>query len=256
MTLARRVAALEADGDATSRVVRWLEEAHAFDTLEAYVAAEIEGGDMPMDRLPREAIAAVRGRKGPRSVDIEKEVAGTVRDVVFRIHLALRIIEVTMAALERETLVHAYLMLSLAIAMDGCTRPGLLAVDQVRDLLMDRVALLIALEEARTEAERRYLGGNTSLFLATAGQWAEQLHLSQMSAVSADRIAELDGLPGLADDAGLPTHQQVAEYLSDLVEVARIKTLGDVGDGRAALLRVRSWYQPDRGSSAMSPSHG
>jgi hypothetical protein len=115
----------------------------------------------------------------------------------------------------------------------------------VRDLLMGRVGELLALQEAREIAERRFLGGHTAPFPATARAWAEQLHDSQTSAVLAFRLAELDGLPDAAEEQpGLPPDGRVEQCVADLVEVARIKTLSDLDEGPAAVVRMQAWYRP------------
>ena len=65
---------------------------------------------------------------------------------------------------------------------------------------MGRVGELLALQEARVIAERRFLGGHAALFPATARAWAEQLHDSQTSAVLALRLAEIDGRPDAVEE--------------------------------------------------------
>jgi hypothetical protein len=246
MTLTRRVSTLEADGDATERVVRWLAEAHAYDDFDTYVAATFPDDDLPMDRLSRETVAAIRGRKGPRSRDVEAEVAEALRAVVFRIHLALRILETTQEALDREVLLHGYLSLLLVVQMDNDPehRGAFGTVDGIRDVLVDRVGHMLALQEAREQAEARYLGGQTALFPNMQRDWAAQLQRSKSSAMHAVRAAELDGLPHIDPDAGVPTEAAVERFFGDLVEVARIKALDTVGDGWAAHKRMRAWLEP------------
>ena len=158
----------------------------------------------------------------------------------------LRIIDTTMATLDREVLLHGYLMALTALSeSDGDPRGRVLSIDRVRDLLMGRVGELLALQEAREIAAERFLGGHTALFPATARAWAEQLHDSQTSAVLALRLAELDGRPDAAEEQpGLPPDGRVERCVADLVEVARIKTLTDLNEGRAALQRMQAWYRP------------
>jgi len=246
--MARRLAALEADSDATDRVVRWLEEAHAYGDFQAYTDAMVAGGmdRLPMDRLPSEAVQAIRRRKGPPGRDVQQEIDAAVRAVVFRVHLVLRIIDTTMATLDREVLLHGYLMALTALSeRGGDSRGRILSIDRVRDLMMGRVGELLALQEAREIAERRFLGGHTALFPATLRAWAEQLHDSQTSAVLALRLAELDGLPDAAEERpGLPPDGRVEQCVADLVEVPRIKTLSDLNEGPAAVRRMQAWYRP------------
>lgn len=248
MTMARRLAALEAHSDGTNRVVRWLEEAHAYDDFQAYTDAMLAGGmdRLPMDRIPSEAVQAIRIRKGPPRRDVHQEIDAALRAVVFRVHPVLRIIETTMATLDREVLLHGYLMALAALSeSDGDSRGRVLSIDRVRDLMMARVGELLAPQEAREIAEGRFLGGHTALFPATAREWAEQLHTSQTSAVLAVRMAEFDGQPDAAEaQPGLPPDGRVEQCVADLVEVARIKTLCDLDEGPAALVRMQAWYRP------------
>jgi hypothetical protein len=254
--MARRLASLEADSDATDRVVRWLEETHAYGDFQTYTDAMVAGGmdGLPMDRLPSEAVHAIRTRKGPPGRDVQQEIDAAVRAVVFRIHLVLRIIDTTMATLDREVLLHGYLTTLAAMSESGGEPRGLvLSIDRVRDLMMGRVGELLALQEAREIAEGRFLGGHTALFPATARAWAEQLHDSQTSAVLALRLAELDGLPDAAEEQpGLPPDGRVDQCVADLVEVARIKTLSDLNEAPAALARMQAWYRPRRETATSS----
>jgi hypothetical protein len=151
-----------------------------------------------------------------------------------------------MATLDRELLLHGYLMALAALSeSDGDSRGRVLSIDRVRDLMMGRVGELLALQEAREIAERRFLGGHTALFPATARAWAEQLHDFQTSAVLCLRMAELDGRPDAAKELpGLPPDRRVEQCTADLVEVARIKTLCDLDDGPAAVVRMQAWYRP------------
>jgi hypothetical protein len=246
--MARRLASPEADSDATDRVVRWLEEAHAYGDFEAYTDAMVAGGmdGLPMDRLASEAVLAIRTRKGPPGRDVQREIDAALHAVVFRVHLVLRIIETTMAVLDRELLLHGYLMALAALSeSEGDSRGRVLSIDRVRDLLMGRVGELLALQEAREIAEGRFLGGHTALFPATARAWAEQVHDSQTSAVIALLLAELDGRPDAPEEQpGLPPEGRVEQCTADLVEVARIKTLSDLNEGPAAVLRMQAWYRP------------
>ena len=57
----------------------------------------------------------------------------------------------------------------------------------------------------------------------------------------ADRLVELDGGSVTLQDESVPTEEQVQACLADLVEVARIKTLHNLGDGPAGLDRGRRW---------------
>jgi hypothetical protein len=63
----------------------------------------------------------------------------------------------------------------------------------------------------------------------------------QNTAVLADRLVELDGGQSIEDERTIPTEERIEACVGDLVEVARIKTLDDLGEGRAAFDRTRRW---------------
>ena len=54
-------------------------------------------------------------------------------------------------------------------------------------------------------------------------------------------MVKLDGGPAVAEQETVPREEQVEDCLVDLVEVARIKTLDDLGDGLVAFDRTRRW---------------
>ena len=204
---------------------------------------------MPLDRLPREAIAAIRSRRGPRTRDVQAEIRETLRALVFRIHLVLRIQERVVEVLDREPYVHASLIayMCLALEMDGSAKAGWIKIPLLCDLLLVRVTELLALEEAQRRAEALYLDGAVALFPREARNWKEQLSTVQQCASMAMRLVELDGgLPIDEQPGTLPTEERIQAWLADLVEPARIKTLDDLGDGHAALGRTRQWLASKR----------
>jgi hypothetical protein len=249
VTFARRISAIEADLDPTQRVVAWLAKAHADDSFDAYTRMVIseDPPDLPLDRLPREAIEAVRGRRPRGSPDVEAAVREAIRAVVFRIHLVMRVIDVTDGALRLEGLVLALLTAHVSLALEAEGRAAKLEIHLARhrDLLLDRVAELLALQEARRRVEERYLAGHPALFPATARQWDEQLRNAQEAAVMVLRLAELEGAAPIDKERQFAPHpDRIEACIADLVEVARIKTLDDMGDGRAVLERIRRWLGP------------
>jgi hypothetical protein len=249
VTVARRLSAMEADLDPTQRVVAWLAEAHAYDSFDAYARLVLAGDppDLPLDRLPREAIAAVRRRHARNSSEVEAAVREEIRSVVFRFHLVVRIIDVTDAALRQEALVHALLTAQVGLTLEAEERAAKIGIHlaPLRDLMLARVAGLLALQEARRTVEERYLAGNRAVFPATARHWDEQLHRSQESAVLCMRLADLDGAEPTNEARQLaPQPDRVDACIADLVEVARIKTLDEMGEGHAAVERLRRWLGP------------
>jgi hypothetical protein len=245
VTLTRRLSSLEAGSDPTQRVVRWLAEAHAYDSLEAYTDHILVEGpaSLPLNRLPREAIAAIRTRRGARSQDIDAEIRANLRDLLFRLHLVFRIIDRIAAITEREELIHIAMAAHLGLALEvGKDKKGaVLRLPVIRDALMRHVIAMLALEEARHRAQSQYLAGSAALFPDSARRWDATLHDMQQSAVIADRLVELDGGAATENEESIPGEEQVQECLADLVEVARIKTLDDLGEGGAAFDRTRRW---------------
>lgn len=246
MTVTRRLATLEGDLDPTQRVVAWLAEAHAYDSLEAYLSAVIdaEPSQLPMDRLPREAAEAARRQRHATPRDRDDAVHRAIRDAVLRVHLVLRIVDLTDSVIRREELVVALLTahVSLTLAREEEPDGMCLPLVQLRDLLLGRVAELLAQEEARKLVEARYLGDHPSLFPATHRRWQKLVHEAQTTAVMTLRLAELDGAEPIDEARQLvPAPARIEACLAEFVEVARIKTLEDVGEGHAAVARLRRW---------------
>ena len=239
-TADRRLAAMETSLSPTERVVRWLLDAHAHGSFEAWAQATFaEGPDsLPLGRLAREAQAAARAERRGTSGAMDKAVHNAVLATVFRFQLVLRIIDVTDTALRIEMLACAALSAHVALAFEKTAeRPeSVTLLATLRDALFGRVAELHALEAARSSVEAAYLGGETTLFPDAMLAWTEQLHHSERMAVMAMRMAELEGAPAL-DEAryGLTDEARVAICVAELVEPARIKALDELGDGRAAI---------------------
>jgi hypothetical protein len=194
VTIARRVDAIEAALDPTARVLRWLAEAHAFDSFERYIEATLTaGGEMPLDRLVRESIAAVRTqRQGP--AETEKGVQVELRSTVVRFFIVLRINKVTAQALEREVLLRMTLTAHLLLSTErGARQLPELRSDRLRDLAVGRVGELHALRDARATNEQRFLGGEQALFPSARRQWDPQVAQTDLLARMAVRQVELDG---------------------------------------------------------------
>ncbi len=236
---------MEGELHPTQRVMAWLAEAHAYDRFEAYLNAVIDAdpSQLPMDRLPREAAEAARRQRNGTSTDRDDIVHRAIRDVVLRVHLVLRIVDLTDSVMRREELVVALLSAHVSLTLASQNEPaGCLSLVQLRDLLLGRVAELLAQEEARKLVETRYLGGHASIYPATMRRWQELIHEAQEAAVMTLRLAELDGAEPINEERQLvPDPARIEAIAADFVEVARIKTLDDVGEGYAAVARLRRW---------------
>ena len=253
-TSGRRLAKLEAVLDPTQLVLRWLDEAHAYDDFTAYTRSLVGAGPgaFPMDRLAREAeaCAQIRTRGQPRA-ESEAAVRRSIIAALFRVQLILRINALSAECLEREALVQAALGAHLGLALrqstgrDGADRLHRLV--QYRDLLLGRVTELHAFETARATVEARYLDGMAADFPAARRAWAEQRTRSETMAVIALRIAELDGAdPGPPDDPAV-FDARVTMLTGDLVEPARSTAYSELGDGRRALAIAVGWLAPKLG---------
>lgn len=242
MTIARRLDAIEAALDPTARVVRWLAEAHQYDSFERYFEATLTGGgEMPLDRLVRESIAAARTqRQGP--AETYRAVQAELRSTVVRFFVALRLNEVTAQVLEREVFVHGALTAYLLLSVErGCRQSPELRPERLSDLAVARVGELHALRDARAIVERRFLGGEPALFPAAMRAWDEQFTQTDLLARMAVRQVELDGGPPTDGDAPLVPVGRTERCIDDLVEPAQAKTLDLLGDGNGALSRLRGW---------------
>jgi hypothetical protein len=252
MTAERRLAALEASLSPTELVLRWLAEAHAYDDFKTYSESlfDQDPGNLPMDRLAREAQTSARSRlRGQPKDDVATAVRKALVDTLFRAQLVLRINALTQEFIDREVLINGALSAHLGLAVHaGSGQPidkAPVGLVQVRDVLFARVAELHAFETARAAVERKYLDGVTALFPAAVREWTEQRTRSETLAVTAFRIAELDGFDPLPPDDQVAFDARVAQLVADHVEPARSKAYDEIGDGRRALSIVFGWLRPN-----------
>jgi hypothetical protein len=183
-----------------------------------------------------------RGQRHGTARDRDDAIHRAIRDVVLRVHLVLRIVDLTDSVIRHEELLLGLLTAHVSLTLTREEGPGGgLPLEQQRDLLLGRVAELLAHEEARTIVETRYLGGHSSIFPATARRWQKLIHDAQAAAVITLRLVELDGADPIDDERQLPDPGRIEAIVADFVEVARVKTLDDVGEGHAAVARLRRW---------------
>jgi hypothetical protein len=247
----RRLAALEASLSPTELVLRWLAEAHAYDAFTTYTQSlfDQDPSDLPMDRLAREAQTSARSRsRGQPKEDVAKAVRKALLETMFRAQLVLRINALTQDVIDREVLIDGALSAHLGLAVHA-TRgqpidKGPIGLVLVRDLLFARVTELHAFEAARTTVERKHLDGVTALFPAAVRDWAEQRTRSETLAVTAFRIAELDGFDPPPPDDEAAFDARVTQLVADHVEPARSKAYYELGDGRRALTIAIGWLRP------------
>lgn len=261
MTATKRLSVLEASLSPTQRILAWLDEAHAFGTLNSYVDSLLDQSPdaFPINRLAWETASATRtALRGKPPEVVNPAVRKALRDTIFRFDLVMRINTVTHEMIDREQLLYLVFAGQLAILTSDDRRERranhvyLERIGQCRDLAFDRVNELTAAEEARSIAEARYLEGHTALFPDGARQWSECLHQAQELAVMADRLAELDGVRPAApwDPDAVSTRALV--LATDLIEPARSTALEKLDEGRQALTIATAWLRSK--ASAPVPS--
>ena len=252
MTHRPRVDRLETSLTPTGIVLRWLDEAHAYGSLESYVASilDLPGDQQPIDRLCREASEAARARlRGRPKEKVQAAVRSDLRETVFRYLLVLRIYGTTHDLLDREALVDAALSAHVALL----TTKGRAERQRdptyaerfatYRDLLALRVGELRALEQARSIVEERYLDGHHALFPDVAAAWEEQAKDTQALADMTARLAELDGVPPAEPPDPDPPSRRMASLVAHLGEPAKADALEKLGGSRQALGIAASWVR-------------
>ena len=253
MTVARRLAAVEAALTPTERILVWLDEAHAYGSLAEYVASllDVPAEEYPLNRLLHDAANSVRGSaRGKPTPESEAAVRRALREVTFRFELVTRANVVAHEALDREAFAYAAFtcQVALLVSEDRKRRRAdaqhLERLASVRDTMFTWVDGLLARQEARAVVERRYLDGHPTLFPAVAAAWAERVLANQEAAVMADALAELEGARPfvIPDDAALATG--VERHVGDLVTHARVMALDKLDEGRRAIAIATEWVRP------------
>jgi hypothetical protein len=246
------MAGVEAALTPTQLVLRWLEEAHAHGSVDAYVSAILADDPeaFPLDRLCREAAAGARAALRSRAREqVDAAVRKALRETVFRFELVMCINVIAHEVLDKELLLHA--LFAAYLAMLGSEDPGLrhgeghrARLALTRDLLLGRVTELEVIAEARRLAEDRYLDGRPALFPDAVRTWGTQLGATRELAAMAIRLAELDGVPLPDSEDEDSISARVATRLADLVEPAKSTALEKLGEGGRAMRVVSNWLRP------------
>ena len=253
MTLARKVAAIEAALTPTQLVVRWLDEAHAFADVESYVRSllDAEPRELPLDRLCREAVEGVRARmRRTRGEEVETAIGRALRQTVFRFELVMRINTTTHERLERQALLDA--ALSAQVALLTSEPPHDRRLDPTyrermasrRDVLLACVDELLAAQEARAHVESTYLDDHPALFPLMATAWNEQVVATRRLAAMALGLAERDGCQPPQESDRDEVSERASALVADLVEPAKSTALEKLGEGERALGVAQRWLRP------------
>jgi hypothetical protein len=251
MTLKRRLDAIEPSLSPTQLVLRWLAEAHAYGSLEAYVGSllDLPGDQQPIDRLCREAHEGVQARlRGKPAEQIRQAVNSALRETVFRFELVLRIYVTAHELLDREQLLDALFAAQLALLASedqsgraDATYGGRFAT--VMRLVSRQVGELAAAQQAREIVEARYLDGHAALFPDVAAAWEVQVRSTEGIADMAVRQAELDGVPAATPPDPDALSDLTAELVADLIEPAKSTALEKLGEGERALGIASAWVR-------------
>lgn len=246
MTVARRLAAIEDSLTPTQSVLRWLEEAHAYGSLQAFVEGTLdqEPDHWPANRLCREAERGARRAVSSRDLQqLDRAIRKARRETLFRFELVLRINVTTHDLLEKEELIRGMLAANLALlagadakARRGAEHREMLA--QLVDLLFSRADELEAAGTARARAEQSYLDSRPALFPDVREAWDDQLRSTREVAAMGAGLCDADGVQPPDLDA---IEERASTLLADLVEPAKMVALGKLGEGEAAARIATSW---------------
>jgi hypothetical protein len=258
---ATRLAELEASLSPTQLVVRWLDEAHAFGGLEAYVAALLDEPveQLPQNRLLREAVAAVRGSTPPKRGDeLTAAIRTALRETAFRFQLVMALNTSAHELVSRSVLIHAAVTAHFGLLM--VHEPAADRANEARrftqclEMADHQVLELMAAADARARLEARYLGGHVALFPDGSAAFEEQLFAAQKLVVMAMRLAELDGIPFDMLSTSEAVARRADDLVTDLVEPARATALEKLDENRQAAVIATRWLRQRVGRDGVAGS--
>ena len=236
MTGEARLGRLERRLTPIAAVCRWLDHAHGFGSIGAYLAwaTRQPRADGPVARIVAQVGSDVARR--PRSEagqTFTRALADAKRDALLRIAVVFELNEWTAGEIRVMTLEQAFLLQAAFLvdielgSEDPVPRgPGASGTDQfdamgpaLRGCVAGHAVKLLSAVDARTDLERDYLGGHAALFPDLAADWQR---LVDDIPLLLDSVSLLG--PGLAptEDAHEPASPAHLE-LSDLAAVARAR---------------------------------
>jgi G:T-mismatch repair DNA endonuclease (very short patch repair protein) len=268
MTLARRLAKLEAGITPTEAVLAWLAEAHTYPTLPEHVASIHDAPQeaWPLVRIAAQVKASVRASVRGRPEEVWQAVRAGVGDAFFLVELALQLNLAARQVCDTEGLRWALLVKwrgLLAAEAELAQRTGhgdperaAREAQDWRDVVALSLTMLYTEDAARASLERRYLEGQPVLFPLLAQECADLVehlewlaeHADPMVASTPDSNTDvwMDGLRAAAAEDG----QARARELTDL---ARIEAWELIGEHERALTvldrRMRPLVPSPRGST-------
>jgi hypothetical protein len=102
------------------------------------------------------------------------------------------------------------------------------------------------------EVDAAEIPARTRLAAEAAAAFRRQLRSSQEIAVTAVRLAELDGLPPAAPANAEALFGRTTEFVTDLVEPAKAEALDKLGEGERALSVATGWLRTKLAPKAIS----
>ena len=240
MSLAQRLARLEGSLSPRAIALLWLEEAHTFASLPAYVRwlAEQPLDAAPLVRVPAAIETALRtARRGQPRTAVEEAVQQAVRDGVFLVELVIGLNVMAARTIERASLQIARLAVEAQLlASEGTTTS--VTSDRRRawiDALASVERDLQAQAAGRAELEHRFLDRHGALFADTAADWDRLLQQVTTLAPPSPSMRIANRRRRQAVDPGTePTTEATNAWVTQRVDDARAATLERLGDAAGA----------------------
>jgi hypothetical protein len=242
----RRVAKLEGTLQPREAVLHWLAEAQSYPGVVEYLRSQIVGQPVeaaPLSVITSRVVAAVRAeRKGQPREDVERAVHRAQGDAVFLFCVVVVLNGHALEVARVEGLRAAAVFYWMGTLLGGPHGPPESDEDarERRDAwrswrtLVDRLVADVRVEtEARSELERRYLGGHAVLFPDAARAWAGYV----------DQIERLFHLAEVTEPARRPRRPSGGESIAARVEAlatrladdARVRAYEIVGERERAV---------------------
>jgi len=244
VTLARRLAKLEASRTPTEIVRAWLAEVQAYATLPEYVASLSDAPKeaWPLWRIGAQVETAVRASVKGKPGDVWQAVRRSVGDAFVLFELVLHLNVDGRAVADYEGLRWALLtkwlgLLSAEAELAERTRDGN-AEHAAREAQDCRAVLVLSLtslyteQAARASLEEAYFGDRAVLFPALAQEWADLVERLEWLAAHADRLPALHTHRAnlRLDELRRKARESADARVRELTLIARVEALEKLGE--------------------------
>ena len=244
MTLARRLAKLEASRTPTEIVLAWLAEVQAYATLPEYFASLTDASKeaWPLGRIGAQVETAVRASIKGKPQGVWHAVRRSVGDafVLFELVLHLNVDARQIRDVEglRWALLVKWLgLLSAEAELAERTHLGdqahaLQEATDWRDVLALSLTTLCTEQAARASLEQSYFAGHSVLFPALAHEWADLVARLEWLAEHAQALPALhtDGSTISLDDLRRGAGEAAQTRVRELSLIARVEALEKLGE--------------------------